>query len=189
MREWFCVALAATSIACSGGRDPVHTVGGGREYEGPGALDPSGDGSDIVNQTNSISPLEALCTQRCAHVHAADCEAAPEFQTDLCEASCVGEVSSVSASCADEAAAVYKCELEAKVTCSGDIADQPVITACDSERSDLHECAVPGSDCMVSPPSEDICLSVGFPIALFCNEGIEPPPNCVEFGSGIFCCE
>lgn len=188
MREWFCVALAATSIACSGGRDPVRTVGGGREYEGPGARDPSGDGSNAASATNSISPLEALCTQRCAHVHAADCEAAPEFQTESCEGACGGEVNSIPASCADEAAAVYKCELKAKVTCSGDLADQPVITGCDSEKSDLHECAVPGSDCMASPPSQDLCLSIGFPIALFCNEGIEPPPNCVEFGSGIFCC-
>ena len=188
MRQWFFVALAATSIACSGGSDPVQTIGGDREYAGPGASDPAGEDSEFIDGTTSLSPLVALCTQRCAHVHAADCEAAPEFQTDSCEGSCMGEVGSVPLSCADEAAAVYKCELKAKVTCSSDLADQPVITGCDSEKSDLHACAVPDSDCMASPPSEDLCLSIGFPIALFCNEGIEPPPNCVEFGSGIFCC-
>jgi hypothetical protein len=188
MRQWFFVALAATSIACSGGRDSVQTIGGDREYAGPGASDPAGEGGDFINGTTSVSPLVALCTMRCAHVRAADCEGAPKHETDACEGLCVQEVSAIPATCDDESAAVYACELEAKVTCTGTIDDQPEISGCDSEKSDLHECAVPGSDCMASPPSADLCLSIGFPIALFCNEGIEAPPNCVEFGSGIFCC-
>jgi hypothetical protein len=186
MREWLCVALAATSIACSGGRDPVRTVGGDWEHEGPGTDDPYGPGG--ASPTTSLSTVVALCTKACAHVRAADCEGAPAYSTDQCELQCESELGKVLWRCADESAAVYQCTIHAKVTCSGSFGDMPMVTACDTETSELKKCQAPGSDCVVSPQNEDICNSLDLPVFLICSEGIEPPPNCVQIASDAYCC-
>jgi hypothetical protein len=189
MREWLLLALAATSIACSGGRDPVDTVGGDGEYEGPGASDPFGAADP--SPTTSTSALVALCTKACAHLHAADCNGAPAYATYTCEGRCSNEVNELGpgSSCADEAAAVYACSLDAKVTCTDALGNLPTVKACDDEVSDLEKCRSPGSDCMtVSVQAEVTCIELGLPEFMVCSEGIEPPSNCFQISSTGFCC-
>jgi hypothetical protein len=187
MREWLWLALAATSLACSGGRDPVRTVGGDGEYEGPGASDPFGSDDD-EHFTTSISTLLALCTKVCAHLRAADCDGAPAHTTGACASLCSQEVSSFPASCADEAAAAYTCSLGAKVTCSETAGDVPMVTSCDDEESDLKKCLSPDSNCVTSMQVEVTCLSLGLTTFVFCPEEIEAPPECLQISSTSFCC-
>jgi hypothetical protein len=188
MRKWLCFVLAATSLACSGGRDPVHTVGGDHEYAGPGAADPYGAGGDNGTPTTSISTLIALCTKACAHIHAADCADAPAHGADSCEAACTQEISGLPLPCADESAAVYTCTISAKVSCSGGVTDAPTVSGCDSTTNKLQECIVPGSDCVIAPMNDDFCTSMGFSTFVICTEGIEPPEECVQIAGNAFCC-
>jgi hypothetical protein len=188
MREWICFVLAVTSLSCSGGRDPVHTVGGDREYPGPGASDPYGEGSDEGSATTSISTLVALCTKACAHVHAADCAGAPAHETDGCEGQCLQELTSAPLTCADESAALYTCTINAKITCSADVSAAPTVGGCDLKSNALQECIVPGSDCAIAPLNDDLCKSMGFSSFVICTEGIEPPIQCLQVAANAFCC-
>lgn len=190
MQKWLFLALAATSLACSGGRDPVGTRGGDREYEGPGAADPFGSDAN-GNTTTSISTLVVLCTKACAHLRAADCDGAPAHTADSCEGMCNSDILNEigqNASCADELALVYTCSMNAKVTCTSALGELPSVPDCEDEESDLTKCQSPESDCVVSPQQEITCLELGLPTFMFCSEGIEPPKSCLQVSSTGFCC-
>ncbi|NUQ79137.1 MAG: hypothetical protein HUU21_36955 [Polyangiaceae bacterium] len=189
MRKWLLVALSAAALGCSGGSDPVRTVGGDGEYEGPGASDPYGGGA--VGPSTPTSTLVVLCTKACAHLRAEDCDGAPAHTADACPSMCSSQINSELGSgseCADEMAALFTCVAEANVTCSGMLGDQPIVTACDDEETDLTKCQSPGSDCAVSPEVEITCLEIGLPTFMFCSEGVAPPPGCIQISSSGFCC-
>lgn len=188
MREWICVALAATSLACSGGSDSVHTVGGINEdgrLSGVGPYNPFGDNGI---PTTSRSTLAVLCTKACAHLRAKDCEASPANTVDLCEGECKEGTEDVPTKCVDEAAALYACTIEATVACTGNFMDEPTAVGCDSEASELQKCETPGADCAVASLNEEQCLSLGFSNFVVCSEGIEPSPSCLPIALNAFCC-
>jgi hypothetical protein len=187
MRGWLVLTLAATLLACSGGRDPVGTVGGDREYEGPGASEAFGP-DDQGTATTSMSTLFALCLKACAHLRAKDCDGAPAHTADECWTPCFLELKDVPPTCSDEAAAVYSCSIGAKVTCSGMLVDVPMVTACEDEESDLQKCLSPGSSCVVSPQVEITCISLDLPTFMFCSEGVMPPSDCFQISATGFCC-
>ena len=182
------MALAVMALGCSGGRDPVRTVGGNGEYAGPGAGDPYGGSfSDPSGSPTATSTMVALCTNACAHIHAADCDASPKHTTDQCELECQFEASNASP-CTDEVAALYQCTIHAKVTCATSVSGEPEVAGCAAETNALSQCTSPGSGCTASPESDDICFSVGLSHFLFCSSGTAPPSGCLPISDESVCC-
>lgn len=190
MRKLLCFALAATSLACSGGRDPSRTISGDGEYAGPGAPGSFDDSDSEGFPTTSTSTLFALCIKACTHIHAKDCDGAPAHAAEACWAECSTDINPLHPSCSDESAAVYACTIDAKITCSGGFVGTPTVNGCDDEASELQKCVAPGSDCVVSPGSAEFCLAMGLSTFLVCSDGVNAPSDCISLtDSGTaFCC-
>jgi hypothetical protein len=174
----FAAALVA---ACSGGSDPVVTVGGPSEGDTPGASDPS---PRKPNET----PIQILCERACVHVQISDCVADAGGDARVCAAACEPSNDMLAAAtppeCIDRLATYYDCVAKAMVACNG---PTPVPTGCDDAMSSLTSCTdagVPGSTCMRESGLDSACDQGTH--AYLCTGN--PPRGCRAIGSQYYCC-
>ena len=171
--------LVFCAFGCSGGSDGVSLQGSGREGKGPGSWDSVGY-SDNGNPTADTSPLEVLCIQACARVHAADCGGSPIEGTANCEFECQSEVVSLQATCVDEAAELFACTVDATISCTSDISETPIVAGCSDEELALSKCLNPtsGSSCEALSANDPTCQNFGFSHFFVCSAGSTPGPEC-----------
>ncbi len=176
-------------LGCSGGTDGVSLQGAGREGKGPGSWD-NGSFPGTGSPTTSISPLEVLCIQACARVHAADCGGAPIEDTASCDFECQSEIVSLPSTCVDEMAELFTCTYDATVSCTSDIAETPIVSGCSDEEVALDKCLNPTSSggCEALPGNDIECQNFGFSRFFVCANGSSPGPECLPISSSQFCC-
>jgi hypothetical protein len=134
------------------------------------------------------SPLQALCMDACAHIHAKNCFDSPAIDVGNCEIECQQASSFAGNACTDEHAALYACTANATITCEGPSAETPMVTGCEDEEVAITKCESPGMTCTRAQGSDDVCFQFGLTEFFVCSEGIMAGPMCIQVTATGFCC-
>lgn len=134
------------------------------------------------------SPFHKLCMDACAHIHERNCLEAPAVDVGNCNDECATAATLVDSPCTDEQAALYACTAKSTIICSSASGLPPTPKDCDAEQKAANSCDSPGTACLRSPGSDDICFQFGLKQFFECSEGTGPNLGCVQVTGSGFCC-